>query len=227
MSTTRAEVVRTPSRQTLAELPARVVVFLAGIGTHAAIRAVLAEGGYGPEDHEEGWALLGRACAYGSSGVDPHAELPQRQAMSEIASWVGTHFPRLRAALERLHPEQLTLFAGIETPSDPASALLGLALFLRRLDALDAAGSEAVHTLNRRGVDRPERDRLAALVATASAAPKPASGGAVRDRREAELVQLWRWWSDWSATARVLVGRKDWLCTLGLHARRRPARGAE
>jgi len=143
------------------------------------------------------------------------------------SSWVTTHFPRLRAALERLHPEELALFAGIETPSDSASALLGLALFLQRLNSLEAAGSEAVHTLHRRGVGRPERERLAALVATASAAPKPASDGPLRDHREAELVQLWRWWSDWSATARVLVGRKDWLCTLGLHARRRPARGAE
>jgi len=226
MLTTRADGGRTPSSRTLAELPARVVVFLSAVGSHAAIRALLAEGGYGRDDHEEGWALLGKACAYGSSGADPLEELPARQAMAEIAGWVSTHFPRLRAALERLHPEALTLFAGVEAPSDAPSALLALALMLQRLGALDAAGSTVLETFARRGVDARELRRLAELVETARAAPIPSSTGPVRDPREAELTELWRWWSDWSATARVLVGRKDWLSALGLYARKAAARGA-
>jgi hypothetical protein len=117
--TTRAgERQQGPSRQVLAETPARVVTFLYAMGTNGALQAAMAQGGFSRADHDEGWALLQRACGFAEAS-DPEAEdTPARRAMQEIAEWVGAHCERLQMAIARLHPEHADLFAGIEAPED-------------------------------------------------------------------------------------------------------------
>ena len=70
-----------PSRQVLAELPVRVVIFLRAIGTHSAIRAAMSRAGFRENDHREGWALLEAACRYEAGGLDPEDDRPAREAL--------------------------------------------------------------------------------------------------------------------------------------------------
>jgi hypothetical protein len=216
-----------PRRQVLAELPERVVKFLRASGAHAGVRAALASGGYSAADHKKGWELLGQACAYSEDGRRLAEDLAARAALGECVNWVSSHFPRLRAALDHLHPEDLALFSGIEAP-EPRGAAAALGTLLRRLDLLEAEGaSSAFETLTRRGLDHVERLRLAKLVDAAQRAPTVEGPPieSLQASRDAELLALYRWYADWSTTALAVIQRKDYLIALGL-ARRERARGA-
>jgi hypothetical protein len=74
-------------------------------------------------------------------------------------------------------------------------------------------------TLTRRGVSEAVRRNLGQDVTTAMQAAAPATAGPVRAERGAEIAALYRWYSDWGATARALIKRKDWLVVLGLAQR--------
>jgi hypothetical protein len=193
------------------------------VGTHAPIRAALQAGGYGPADHEEGLRLLVAACPYGTTGLDPADDAPARQAVAELDHWTKGHLPRLRAALEHLHPEALGMLAELEC-TEPAGAVLSVATLLKRLDALESeqGSSSVLDTLARRGVDLRERQRLLTLVQTAQHArgtPRgPSNSPTLTDE---PLLALHHWFADWSSTARTFVTRRDWLIRLGLSRRRR------
>ena len=138
-----------------------------------------------------------------------------------MTAWVRAHFPRLIAAVDRLHPAERWLFAGIDSPGG-AEAPLALATLLERLDALAERRAAAVlETFTRRGVGTVERGRLRALVEIAMAAPEPGEPELADAWREVELVALHRWYADWCTTARACIARKDWLIALGLAGRRR------
>lgn len=143
-----------------------------------------------------------------------------REAAQEIADWVRAHFPRLAQAMKRLHPEHAFLFDGADALEPPA-AVLALATLLERVKRLPEEPSGVRDTLDRRGFDESERQRLARLIEIAqSAAPGP-KNASLRESREAELVALHTWYSDWASTARVFIRRKDFLIALGLAGRRR------
>jgi hypothetical protein len=207
-----------PSRSTLQRLPGRVLLFLQAIGTQPALRATMAKGGYGPGDHAEGARLLGAVCAYGtSSAAGQDADAQARQAAQQIRDWVSAHFARLRAALQRLHPGAESLFAGFEAP-EPHQAVLAVGALLERLAS---CAPEVKETLAQRGLDSGERSRLAELVASAQSASVQQLDCTERERRTEQLLALHRWYTDWTTTARALVGRKRWLIALGLASRKR------
>lgn len=226
MKATRSDrVLRAPSRTVLSQVPERVVVFLRGASSHTGARAALAAGGYTERDHREGCSLLLAACAYAAPRIDPRADDPARHAQAELATWVRTHFRRLRVATERLHPEALALFAGLTAEGEAESVLL-VATFLRRLEKLSRRRAPADATLVARGLGPAERARLRTLVARAQHAAPMHTVYATQfeDDREAELIALYRWHADWAATARALIKRKDALIALGLAARARSLR---
>jgi len=223
MPTTRADrPVHLPSRRVLSELPARVVTFLRATGTHAGIRGALARGGYTRADHEEGFRLLQAVLAFADDGLDPAEDEPARDAIARIGAWVETHFSRLRFTLERLHPEAVALFAGIESP-ELGEAVLALATLLERLDSLDTR-APVLATFAQRGVGRVLRVELAELVRIAQSAPDVDPAATVHESREAELLELYTWHTDWAGTARAVVRRKDHLILLGLAERKRRER---
>jgi len=238
---------RSPSEWDLRDLPARVVTFLYAAGTHAPIRAALQTGGYTITDHHEGLRLLTAVCAFRSTGVDPAENEVPRRAEAELHDWLRTHPPRLQAALQRLHPDQAALLRDVSS-SEPSTAPLVVAQLLERLDALpnDVPSTSALTTLARRGFDTHERQRLWRLVHIARQAlpPQGAADGALGEARQEpgwsmdgaggssasnadgpsqtdNLIALYDWYSDWVATARAFVRRKDWLLRLGLMRRRR------
>src|SRR4051812_29577218 len=95
-----------PSRQVLAEAPARALTFLRAAGTSRAFRAALAGAGYTPADHAEGWRLLHEVSGYSPVSPEPDEDTAVRDAMVAIDKKDEEVFQRIRSALHRLHREQ-------------------------------------------------------------------------------------------------------------------------
>jgi hypothetical protein len=232
-----AELAPPPSEWALRELPARVVVFLRAAGTHPPLRAVLEAGGYGPSEHAEGVRLLAATCPYRDGGLDPADDAEARDAVAELERWAKRHLGRLRAALERLHPD--VRIVPDANGLDGANAVLAVATLLGRVRELERANEvdaqpnrAVIETLTRRGFDGTTRQRLGELVEVAQRADAPSGVSALGasalgvetetdDAPDAEIVALHAWFEDWAATARALVERKDWLIRLGLRERPR------
>ena len=89
-----ASSLRIPSRQTLAELPARAVQFLRAVAGHRALQSALAERGYTPLQHNEGTQLILAVCAYQNHDLNPRAESSQCGQVN-----LGESSPRLRETL--------------------------------------------------------------------------------------------------------------------------------
>jgi hypothetical protein len=148
---------------------------------------------------------------------------------------VRTHFPRFLVALERLHPEFAYLFPAIPGRDD-ARAVLDLRTTLDRVTRLAAQHPTpaVIRTLVQRGLTDRERARLAELVLVAQSASLPveangdeaaqndgATKGDSGTERDRAYEALLAWHRDWSATARAVIRRKDWLIAMGLADRGR------
>lgn len=117
-------------------------------------------------------------------------------------------------------------------PSTGAAAVAGVATFLSRIGTLEKgddparAGTrkedkKAVELLAKRGLDKEERSRLAALVELAfrptAALPAPRELDAKRaTARTTALVALRDWYEEWAAIARVVVKRRDYRIRMGI-----------
>lgn len=224
-----------PSDWALRELPSRAATFLWVVGSHAPIRAAMQSAGYGSRDHEEGLTLLLAACPYGTGGLDPSEDQPAREASASVERWARTHVGRLRAAVERLHPDALWVFASVD-PMFAGSSLLGVAQLLENFQLMDGDDeyTDVLETLARRGFGGTERARLESLVQTAKRAREPSnpetpnsSNVASSPRGESDgspdeaVLLLYQWLNDWSTTARAVLRRKDWLIRLGVSRRRK------
>lgn len=226
-----------PTEWALRELPARVASFLHLLSVQPEVLAALRNAGYGPADHAEGIALLGAACALEVQAWDVVEGEPARNAEAELHTWANTHLPRLRAAIVRLHPEAVPLFANL-LPLRAAQATLAVATLLQRVEQRRKRPEFAavLATLERRGFTSEQRAQLRSVVTAAqsvSPAAKPKTKPKTRASAKAhELVPLrgvisWQllalhgWYQDWALTARSVVKRKDWLQRLGVVRRRR------
>lgn len=217
MKPTHAEI---PSRRVLHDLPGRALTFLHAIGSWPALAAAMQKAGFGSQDHAEGWRLLSAVCAYGgahSAGYD--ADIAVRRAYAELEAWVNAHFGRYQLALERLHPNTESPFLGIEAP-DRVGALPAVMVLLRRLAQMDSEeSSPMLRTLENRGLTAAERAKLQHWVETASVVAPVEARREARDPRRAELLALYRWHTDWAATARSTLDRRQYLVALGLMKR--------
>ena len=236
------------SRQTLDEAPSRVLAFLAGIGTSASLRTLLASYGYTAAEHQEGWKLLHAATGYEAPPATPPEDRAAADALAAIDAWDEPTFRLARASLSRRFPEQAAFVFAELAPQSGAGALLSVRTFLDRLDVLEGrlpgrakkgapqkADLEALRVLGERGITAEERARLRKLLATAESGSPPAADAkkaaaearAQDGRQEAALVALRAWFDEWAEVARVVVTRRDYLIRLGLAQRRSPSRGEE
>lgn len=118
------------------------------------------------------------------------------------------------------------VFKGLQA-SVGQQSVVGMQLFLTRLDELAASPNEAdkaaIASLEKRNITAAERARLAAFVARAKAAPEvPASPVPAADE-EAQMNALRAlrvWFEDWSETARATIKKRAHLIVLGLAKRR-------
>jgi hypothetical protein len=225
-----AESTSEPSEWALRDLAARVATFLYAIAANVSLRGEMQAAGYTPADHEEGQALLCGACNYRTTGYDRAEDTAARSAETALATWASRDLARYRAAVERVHPEHLALFAELEWQT-PAEAILVVDRLLRRLSELPPRGAAraVLKVLERRGLTVSERSRLQELVHAAQLATvpgtlsPPAALGVGGEAPEiaAEVLALYRWYADWSVTARTVVRRKDWLERMGVVRRRK------
>ncbi len=223
---------QSPSRQTLEETPARVLIFLRGVGTTAVIRTALAARGYTAEDHAEGWERLHRVAGYGD-GKNVSLENEAQNAIATIDAWDEPTFRVCRAALERLHPEQAAfVFKDLESATG-ALAVISVSMFLERLDALEngperkstrRADHAALATLAKRGITKEERAKMQQLIETAKGLAPEAQLDPSAEARQADLIALRAWYEDWSETARAVITRRDHLIRLGLAKRKKAAK---
>lgn len=213
-----AELSSEPSDWALRDLAARVAKFLYAIATNVSLRGEMQSAGYTPADHAEGLALLLAACEYQTTGYDRAEDAAAKAAEAELVTWASANVGRYRAAVERLHPDHLGLFAQLEWHT-PAEAVLAVDKLLRRLSELPWRPPSMVRRLlERRGLTGAERTRLQGLVEAAQGANVP--GGTLERTRDGsvtpEVRALYHWYADWVATARAVVRRKDWLVRMGV-----------
>jgi hypothetical protein len=215
----------TPSRPTLERAPDRALTFLNAAARQPAIYAALNALGYTEEDHKEGWALLSVLVRLPNAAP---VDRSVRDAITELDNWDEPWMNTARAALRRLHkPQHDAVFQDLAPTAGPG-AVLGVKIFLDRLNALESGSDDdqaALATLARRGLDKAERDRVAALVQKAQSLPSLPDAQARALQSEADalytrnLLALHEWWSDWSTIARTHIKRRAHLISLGLAAR--------
>lgn len=240
-ATTRASEL---SRQTLEQTPERVLKFLSATGNSVSIRSILAGYGYTTEDQEEGWALLQAASGFSTKKESrtEQIDVETRAAVVEIDRWDEKGFALAHASLARRHPAQdAFVFDNLRASTGPA-AVIGVKLFLDRLDALESGADRkatrkedhaALATLAARGITSEERARLRALVQraqTVSALPT-ASSTPTADLSEDQVDQALRalrdWYDEWSGVAKAVITRRDYLIRLGLAKRKKSDKSSD
>ena len=220
-----------PSRQVLDAIPGRILTFIIGVGKYIVVRTALQEAGYGQEEHDYAWSRLMRLGTL-ASAASPTKDAPVAAAVRELDAWDDDNYPSILRTLERDHAAQAEfLFENLEVKQGSES-VLGVATLLGRLEALESGEGRpkaarkqdlaALELLSKRGYTKAERARLAALVVTAKTvvAVEPISD----EERTTILLELYRWFNDWSAQAKRLLKKKQHRIALGIASRARNAK---
>jgi len=223
-----------PSRQVLEDTPPRALKFLGAVGRVFGIRTALAERGYDAEEHRRAWNLLHQVSGFRpeqDAGISHAMEV--RSAVSSLDDWDDASFRIAEAALKHRHPEQHAFLFDSLSSGQGEFAVLAVARFLERLDALEnspdreatrEADHAALQTLAKRGIDAAERARLQDLVDVAQGVDVPPA--ADTSERRQQLLELFAWLEEWTETAKAVITRRDHLIALGI-AKRRPKKKAE
>jgi len=232
------------SKQVLEEAVPRAAKLLNAIGAEPVIRTLMLQGGMTDEHIIEGGQLL-LACLgqLPSPGAQKDTEeaRQQRAATAELDQWDEPNFTRFGATLRRHFPSAGAYVFHNLVASTGAEAVVGVATFLTRVDALDKAtdparadskkdDKKAVELLATRGLDKKERARLADLVSvalkpTTTLGPVDETQLARAAKREAVLTALKDWYEEWAATARTVVKKRVYLIRMGLASRKSKKNG--
>ncbi len=176
--------------------------------------------GFGAEDLDDGWRRLRAAC---SAPVESQPARKTGDVEPKIAAFAKTIAPRTRTALRTTHPAQMKRLLDGLPAAHGATRVLYVTAFLDRCDAL-ASGKGKTHkadltalaALRARGLtDAARREARAWIARATSFAPMAAA----QRSDDAALVALHAWVKDWSACARSVITRRDWLIRLGVGKR--------
>ncbi|MCK6576040.1 hypothetical protein L6V77_33715 [Myxococcota bacterium] len=223
-----------PAQPSLNRTPEKALRLLMAVAKTPGIRQAMESAGFGAAEVDEGWRLL-RAASEPSDGnvpAGPRSDAEVAAANRTILVEGVAYLRRVDAALDRNQPAiAAEVMAGAHAGLNP---VLAVDLVIQRLEALTAdARPEAAATLamlesRKLGVE--QRRILSEAIATATgrrAAPLPAGDGAAsREARHERLIALFRWYTDWSTTARHVVANRHDLIVLGLAKPRRRAESA-
>ena len=222
------------SRETLEDTPVRVLPFLRAVGTCVPIRGILRACGFTVAEQKLGWTLLHAVSGFTDEPAAETVDVRVRDAINTLDAWDEDGFRIVRATLTRLHPEQKTFVLANLGPSVGVGAVVGVKTLLNRLDALDKSPERkatrkedhaALATLAERGITAKERARLSELVKIAQSTTEieapDAEGKAAREEAYVKALGALRvWYIDWSAMARSVIKRRDYLIRLGLAKRK-------
>jgi hypothetical protein len=216
-----------PSRRVLDETPRRVFTMLQAVGTIVPINEALVAEGVSQTEQDVAWRLLHNICNYQQGATGTLIDHRIRNAIVELDAWDEPNLARIAATVARLHPDQYDAMMRNLEATTGVAAVLVIERALDRLDEFEKSTDEklraVVQTLAARGYDAKERQRLRDLVTVAKSAPAlPAVSADPDEVRLQDLLALYRWYRDWSETARAVITRRDYLIRLGLATRRQP-----
>jgi len=233
MTITTSSPFEAPSRQILVEAPERAFSFLRAAGTSADVRAVLEANGYTQADHEEGWSLLLKASCK-ESVTTAVATNVAAEAIRMLDEWDEPGFHKAHAALMRKFPAQAAFLFQDLAPTQGPSAMLGVARFLDRLDALEKSedrkdtrdeDKHALEVLAVRGITTDERLRLRKLIEATQTQPvipmSAKKAEEIETKHMADLLDLYAWYSEWTEVAHAVVDSRGHRIALGV-AKRKP-----
>ncbi|MFO0554485.1 MAG: hypothetical protein U0271_39245 [Polyangiaceae bacterium] len=204
--------------------------FLRGVSGSPDIAWALEERGYGDAEHAKGLRLL--TASYPFAPGYPGSSLTTAERNDEESSLRG-ELALLRALIRTHAPKRMSLFKssqgkkGKRVISTLYPALVGISGLAKESKA-DSEDGRLIAMLERRGFGAAHRAELIALIEKPvrehpeSAARAKARAAAERGAREARQ-SLYRWLTEWTLVAKVVIKRKDWLVRLGLASRQRPA----
>ncbi len=226
------------SDETLEATPARLLVFLRGVGTRSEIQAALAKVGYDAAEHERGWEALHRCSGFSATGEA--VPLIDREVADAIAA-LDARDERTHAIVDaslkhRAPTAHAALLDGLAPGRGPA-AVVYFHTLLDRLDRLHAGALDGVTTpdakaavtvLARRGIDeawrKEHRDLIKKAERFTGAPGAGASGAAGREEMTKRLRVARAFYEEWARIARAELKRKDYLMLLGLASRKPPAK---
>jgi len=219
-----------PSDTVLQNSPERVMQFLRGVGASKPIRVALKSVGWTPKDHDEGWTRFFKAVGYDPIGMKMIDDSPAPAAIRELDAWDESAYRRAEAALLHRFPKHAEFVFHDLAPSKGMPAVIGVAKFLDRLDAMEKGEEpvttheedlQAIEFLASRGFTKKDRDEKRELVKVALSAPAPTDEPTSLEAARTDLLACHRWWLDWSESAHTVIDNRRLLILLGI-ARRQP-----
>ncbi len=228
------------TRETLEETPERALQLLRAAGTSRAIRAMLMDVGYTPQIHAKAWKNLRFACGNNADDTLIEVEDPAvRTAITFVDTRDEWFFKILGAVWKYNFPEQLAyVLKGDLGPSTGMQSVLNMSIALDRLDVLEKGqerkatrkeDAAALALLAERKIDEQLRATMRKHVNTAQDAT-PVTLSDVTPSTDPEvarleaLVELRKFYEEWSEIAKATIKRRDHLIRMGLASRRAPTK---
>ncbi|MDX9721274.1 MAG: hypothetical protein RBU37_11055 [Myxococcota bacterium] len=215
------------------DLP-RGTAFFHAMSTVPAIWSALTARGYTEAEHQYGMQRFSTMLGFRAATAPLSGPNRAQLARNKLDEWDGPNLEIARAATARFFPEQGQYLVGDLSNKDGYEAVVNVITFLERAaklrDGTDPNRSAtreqdraAIELLAKRGVLTPEIEaELRQLIADATSTPESAPATAQLDREtyERAAVEFHAWLTDWRATARAVIRRRDHLIRLGLASRR-------
>jgi hypothetical protein len=203
---------------TLGQKAQRVLKLLLGM-RHAKVAALLATRGFGPDDVDEGWALL-RATSR-TKYDDMSQVTADPNVVTRLDEWENTWFPVIQATLERRFPAvaekvflNLTQTAGIEV-------ILSVSILVDRIAELSTTTDDesrwAWELLNKRGLTAEVMEQVRGLLKSVQRAEEGTMVDLAAQRESVERAEteLWNWYLEWSRIARAVITDRALLRKIG------------
>ena len=205
---------------TLSEQFIRVLKFLLAT-LDPRILFLLVLRGFNNEARREGWDLFLKAggreadlrdCGLSSNRVE--------ELLDQLNAWENVWFDVADAALGRLHPEvRERLFHKLGKTSGN-EVVFTVSTMLDRLDALEQDGLEKpLALLASRGLTPDVRAKAREWLHELTSGEIPLStmpDAAAEEERQQAQAAMWKWYLDWSKTARTIIKRKDLRIKMGI-----------
>lgn len=195
----------------------RVLRFIHGLRSPR-IGAQLVRYGFGQADLDRGWELLKKSIGERLQVSPKQATDPQ--AIERLDAWENRWFPVAQATLAYEHPAvEEKVFLNLRQTTG-VEVIISVGTFIERVDALANGNDDdkAAHALLvLRGLNDTtlgEARNLLQELSVVEPLPLPDPEETKRAQAEAD-AELWGWYKQWSAIARVAITRGDYLRQLG------------
>lgn len=217
---------------TLERAPERAQRFLRGVVRNPAIYQAMLPMGYNAQHHQRGVVLLTEIIGLQKvKPSSPEANKRGLELLGRASALDGPLMTRIDGALRYSHPAQRDrLLEGLSDATDFVAAA-NLRVLFTRYSALatsaDPQDQAATRALDERGIDAAWMGKIQELLQALDTFQIEPFEPSTQEERQAALLALHAWWSEWSNNARRAITRRDWLITLGLAYRRTTPQGDE